>query len=171
MKTNFTKPLPKRTTQQFGLSKEEQDRLFAHSKPTPVTKPQLGPSRSEVDWKYQKSSDKAFTRRKETDLEELVPKKEGHAKQVEDRRLKAAYSRNEKNPLDFEVSEDTLMGSKGGDDYHRLLQAEKQRTAKRDEERLKRQHDRDEELRVKRERYEQRELEVQEMLKKMIKKK
>lgn len=178
MKTNFTFPARKSTDSkppQFGFSKEEQDRLFSHKLPT-QPKPVIGPSRhgamsSDEEWKAQKASDKAFLRRKEADLEELAPKKEGHAKQVEDRRLKAAYTRNEKNPLDFEVSDDVLMGGGRDNDYHRALQAEKERAARREEERQKRKLERDEDMRSKRERYERREQEVQEMLKKLIQKK
>lgn len=162
MKTNFTSK-----SQEFGFSKEDQERLFKHTtekQPAPMVK---GPVRPGPE--IQKATDKAFARRRDADLEELVPKKEGQAKIIEDRRLKAAYTRNEKNPLDFEVTEDVLLGGKD-DDYHRLLLAEKKRNARREEERLKRKQEHDNEMQAKREKYEQREREVQEMLKKMIKK-
>lgn len=162
MQTNFTSK-----TQEFGFSKEDHERLFKHTADKQSSPMMKGPLRPSAE--YQKATDKAFARRRDADLEELVPKKEGHAKQVEDRRLKAAYTRNEKNPLDFEVSEDVLLGGKDND-YHRLLQAERQRTARKEEERQKRKQERDDEIQAKREKYEQREREVQEMLKKMIKK-
>lgn len=128
------------------------------------------PEQSHVSYvrREPKLIDKAFLKRKAEDLEELVPKKEGHAKLVQDRRIKSAHTRHEKS-LDYEMPDESVFSS-GGSEYARLLQLERDRTARREREQIQRKQEKQSELSAKMEKYNQREKEVQEMFLKMVKK-
>ena len=118
--------------------------------------------------------DKSYQKRRAEDYDELVPKKEGHAKIIEDRRIKSAYSRNERNPLDIEISDDQLLSGSvsskksSSDDYNVLLRLERERKTRKEHEIQSKKDDRQRELQVKVDKHNQREKEVQELLKKMI---
>lgn len=179
MKTNFVKKVQKRdnkrtepkSPQNFGFSKQEESRLFSHKAPPKTVAPVNRPNPTAFD--------KSFQKRRAEDLEELVPKKEGHAKVVEDRRIKSAYTRHERNPLDLEFSDDQLLSgsitskrpsSLNTDDYDSLLRLEREKRARREQEIQERKLEKQRELQGKIDKHNQREKEVQEMLKKMIKK-
>ena len=124
--------------------------------------------------------DKVYIKRRSEDLDELLPKKEGKAKIIEDRRVRSSYTRLDRNtPNDIELSDDKLYsgairnGTSRSDDsdYYALLRKQKEREARRDEERYMKRREKEEEIQSKIEKYNQREKEVQEMLKKMIPKK
>lgn len=156
----------------FGFSKQEESKLFSHKLPK-SDHPQHPQSslRGPVD--------KSHLKRRAEDLDELAPKKEGHAKLIEDRRTKSAYTRMERNnPHDLELPDDQLFSgstgpsrrSAGTDDYNTLLRLEREKAARRERERSGRKEEKDRELQGKIDKYNQREQEVQEILKKMVNK-
>ena len=180
MKTNFIKKELKLSTASksyksksksdlYGFSKQEESRLFSHTVPK-----QTDSSLSSSFKPGQIPFDKSYQKRRAEDYDELVPKKEGHAKIIEDRRIKSAYSRNERNPLDIEISDDQLLSGSvsskksSSDDYNVLLRLERERKTRKEHEIQSKKDDRQRELQVKVDKHNQREKEVQELLKKMI---
>lgn len=170
-KTDFSKKRETNYLTEFGFSKGEESRLFSHSLPKSL-KPR---HEQEI---IVKRVDKSYLKRKSEDLDELIPKKEGHAKIIEDRRIKSGYTRNERNnPHDLELSDSQLFSGStsskttSADDYETLLRLEKERKAKKERELLERKQEKDQVMREKINKYNQRESEVNEMLKKMICKK
>jgi len=175
LKTNFTKS---ENSEEFGFSKEEASRLFSHSLSKPASS-RRGPVMLEFETEddriaYQRklreserAGERRLQRRRDEDLEEIAPKKEGHARQVERRHEKAAYTRSERNPNDFELDEKSLLGS--GSDYEAALQRQRDIQAKRDGERRRRTVERDSDLEYKRQKHEEHEQRVQNMFKEMLK--
>lgn len=180
MKTNFEKRVSiKKEKDNFGFSKEESLKLFSHSISKASNYENVSNSSRPTTSNY---DDKLYRKRRSEDLDELLPKKEGKAKEIEDRRVRSAYSRFDRNaPNDIELSDDKLYsGATGGngkssscmeDDYAALLRKEKERQTRRDEEKSLKKREKEEELQIKIEKYNQKEREIQEMLKKMIPKK
>lgn len=163
-----------RPDDKFGFSKQEESKLFSHKLP----------KSHEFDQSRFRSLapfDKSYLKRRAEDLDELVPKKEGHAKIVEDRRAKSAYTRIERNnPHDLELPDDQLFSgstsssrrpnSSDTDDYATLLRLQKERAARKEREIDERRQEKQRELQNKIDKYNQREQEVQDMLKKMVNK-
>lgn len=107
---------------------------------------------------------KQFERAKHAVLEELVPKKEGHAAEIEKRRERSAYTRFEKS------TEVEIEAFDGGGSFVSEVQRYK---TKQDEKAIREERkniQRQAEWAVKKERIEQREREVQAMFKEMLKK-
>lgn len=173
-KTDFSRKSKTKTRDDFGFDKKEEERLFTHK---PENRSSESRYSSKTDRIQDKSSDKLYLKRRAEDLEELVPKKEGHAKLVEQRRLKSAHTRHEKS-VDYELSDDQLLSGSTAtrshknstDDYRTLLRLEKERQLRKEREIQDRKQIKQQELQGKIEKYNQREQEVQEMLKKMIRK-
>ena len=159
----------------FGFSKTEESKLFSHK----VSKSSSQPDRQRPPSSCQAGVDKSYMKRRNEDLDELAPKKEGHAKLAEDRRTRSAYTRMERNnPHDLELPDDQLFSgstgsnrrSTGTDDYDTLLRMEREKAARKERERTGRKLEKQQELQGKIDKYNQREQEVQEMLKKMVNK-
>ncbi|ORY00679.1 hypothetical protein K493DRAFT_335248 [Basidiobolus meristosporus CBS 931.73] len=70
-----------------------------------------------------KKDQKHFSKSRDADLEELVPKETGREAMLEKRRANNAFHRRERSP-DVELPDSELMG---GDDFHSRLAAEKRR--------------------------------------------
>lgn len=178
MKTNFVINKEKEVSikikkENFGFTKQEASRLFSHS--LPKTEAKIT-STSTTFTNF--PADLSHIKRRAEDLEELAPKKEGHAKIVENRRLKSSYTRLEKNnPHDIELSDESIFSgsisskNKTDPNYHQLIQQERERAARKERERLGRNKEKEDELKEKMEKYNRRESEVNEILKKMINKK
>lgn len=190
MRTNFVKKekiiikgnekISTAKNEKFGFTDQEASRLFSHSLP----KTKYEPFTETTNKHSTTPRDRAYLKRKADDLEELAPKKEGHAKVVENRRLKSSHTRHDKNSTnDIELSDDILFSNSISSslsstsnrsidpNYHQLLNQERELVARKDRERLQRKNEKENELKLKMEKYNQRESEVQEILKKMINKK
>lgn len=165
---DFKEPIKKE--EKFGFSKQEESKLFSHKL-------------YEAEEHYQQKSgltqviDKSHYKRRLTDLEEIIPKKEGHAKLIEDKRIKSSYTRMERNnPHDLELPDDQLFSGSttkrisGTDDYKTLLRLEREKSIRKEKEIAERRQEKEKELKGKIEKYNQREKEVQNILKKMINK-
>ena len=166
----------KKEKESFGFNKEEETRLFSHA----LSKPKSSIPQNYVP-KLNTGTDKSYLKRRSEDLDELIPKREGHAKLVEDRRIKSAHTRVDRNnPHDLELSDDQLFSgstttraprsSSNTDDYATLLRMERERKERREQEFQGRKEEKKRDLQGKIDKYNQREQEVQEMLRKMIKK-
>ena len=116
MKTNFLIKKEKEVSiktkkENFGFTEQEASRLFSHSIPKTEAKITSAiPSTSTTFTNSNLLPDRSYIKRRAEDLEELAPKKEGHAKIVENRRLKSSYTRLEKNnPHDIELSDENIF--------------------------------------------------------------
>jgi hypothetical protein len=171
---------PQSQASEFGFSKEESTRLFSHSLPKPAksaasSKPVMLEFDTEEDRvahqrrlrDSERAADRQLLRRRNEDLDELVPRKEGRAGEIEKRHERAAYARYDKTANDLMLSEKDLIGSESTS-FEATLRRQQERDSLKSAERVKRQAERASDLETKRVRHAEHERKVQEMFKAML---
>ncbi|KAI0241116.1 hypothetical protein L0F63_006673 [Massospora cicadina] len=113
--------------------------------------------------KREKAENKAYRKRKESDLEELVPRATGREAMLERKRAKGAYAHRERSP-DVELADADLLG---GDDFNSALSRQKARESVRNSRRQNLQLEREAELKTRLEQHKAKEEATIEMFRKM----
>eukprot|EP00842_Homolaphlyctis_polyrhiza_P004341 jgi/Hompol1/4908/HPOL_002087-RA len=87
-------------------------------------------SYAENERQSDRDADRAYRKRKELALDEIVPKETGREAMLERRRMQGAYHRQERE-VDYEMSENDLLGS-GPNDFQAAVAEEKRQAERRE---------------------------------------
>jgi len=120
MKDQFTEPT--------RLHSQEEKVLGSHKREKEEVEEMDEEDRARYQKKLKKKEEKSYAKSRESDLEDLVPKKTGNDAMREKRKEKASYTKKEDDTFGDEINDRDMFN--GGDDFQRRVSREKEKRDK-----------------------------------------